>query len=136
MERVTDKDPRAFFVNNLTPTKGSGGTVSKMPELTKSEVENAVSSAFISQFPNLKFQSNIHIIKRDPDGLLGFNPIPNDAFHGEGTYYMDGWVTVFGKVDDDFMKTYQCNFNVEVKVEVQEGNICVSFKQPISLKIR
>ncbi len=68
--------------------------------------------------------------------MFGFNPIPNDIFHGEGIYYMNGWVTVFGKVDENFQKTYQCNFNVEVKVEVQEGNICVSFKQPISLRIR
>ncbi|MBD5189339.1 MAG: hypothetical protein HDS95_03580 [Bacteroidales bacterium] len=107
-----------------------------MAELTRLYVENAVTSAFRSQFPNLKFQSNIPIVRIDPDGMFGFNPISNDSFHGEGNYSMDGWVTVFAKVDDNFQKTYHCNFNVEVKVEVQEGNICVSFKQPISLKIR
>lgn len=133
---ATDTDSYAFFFllnANEGMTEGLRiymGNIS----LTKLEVENRIRSEFRKQFPNLNFCTDIKNIKLEPNGQVGFNPIPAEIFCGEGTYLMHGWASIFGNPISECVNSFRHFFDVEVKVEKTEDGIKISFQEPIIIR--
>ena len=105
-------------------------------QLNRPDLESKIRSAFRRQFPTLHILLDGERVTIDNDGILGFNPIPDNEFCGAGTYSMHGWVKVIRRLCKDGWQSCNTKFDVIVTIENKDDELDIKFSQPIFLKIQ
>ena len=80
-------------------------------------IENAITTAFRRQLSDLELLFKGQRVIADKSERIGFNPIPENLFCGEGTYKMHGWVSIQSHLEGGGIHLIKTTFNVTVIVE-------------------
>lgn len=97
-------------------------------------IENAITTAFRRQLPDLELLFKGQRAIPDKSERIGFNPIPENQFCGEGTYKMLGWVSIRTQLEGGGIHLIKTTFNVTVIVKKENDKLNITFQQPIILQ--